>query len=153
MPEVLQASIFLSSFRRPHCRYLDGAYANHSQPESPLVTSAQPAVGTSIRSAAILLGKLNTDQNSPSRTSTARIEFLYLLKPARDGCVNILGEDSHILASDWLLWLVRTPSLARVTRLLWAALCLSSTSSQLRSGASSIATLWTTLPLLSSPFK
>jgi hypothetical protein len=53
----------------------------------------------------MLSRKLNIDQRSPSRTPTARIEFLYLLKPARDACIKILGEDSHIIASDWLLWL------------------------------------------------
>ena len=52
-----------------------------------------------------MLEKLNIDQRSPSRTPTARIEFLYLLKPARDACIKILGEDSQILAADWLLWL------------------------------------------------
>jgi len=62
-------------------------------------------VGTSIRTAAILLGKLNVDQSSLSRTQTARIESLYVLKPAHDAYIKVLGDDSHILASDWLLWL------------------------------------------------
>jgi hypothetical protein len=62
-------------------------------------------VGTSTRRAAIRCGKLNIDQKSPSRTPKARIEFLYLLKPARDACIKTLGEDSHVLASDWLHWL------------------------------------------------
>ena len=55
--------------------------------------------------------KLNIDQNFPSRTPKARIEFLYLLKPAREACIKILGEDSHIHASDWLLWLNQNRSL------------------------------------------
>ena len=88
-----------------------GAYANHPQPESRFVTSSQLAVGTSIRRAAMLLEKLNIDHKSPSRTPKARIEFLYLLKPARDACIKVLGEDSHIIASDWLLWLNQNRSL------------------------------------------
>ena len=53
----------------------------------------------------MVLEKLNIDQKSPSRTPTSRIELLYLLKPARDACIEIVGEDSRILAADWLLWL------------------------------------------------
>lgn len=90
---------------------MDGAYANHPQSESRFFTSSQLAVGTSTRRAAILLGKLNIDHKSPSRTPKARIEFLYLLKPARDACIKVLGDDSHILASDWLLWLNQNRSL------------------------------------------
>ena len=126
-----------------HCRPLDGAYPNRPQPESRFITSAQLEVGTSIRGAAIVLGKLNTDQRSPSRTPTARIEFLYLLKPVRDACIKILGEDSQILAADWLLWLNEKSllvegGLASLANLVPLLDQLSSTNSQLRRATSSI---------------
>ena len=69
------------------------------------VTSAQLAVGTSTRGTPIILKKLNIDQRSPSRTLTTCIKFLYLLKPARDACIKVIGEDSQILTADWLLLL------------------------------------------------
>ena len=53
----------------------------------------------------MVLEKVNIDQKSPIRTPTSRIELLYLLKPARDACIEIVGEDSRILAANWLLWL------------------------------------------------
>ena len=62
-------------------------------------------MGTSTRGATIFMEKLNIDQGSLSRTPTVCIKFLYLLKPARGAYIKILGEDSQILAANWLLWL------------------------------------------------
>ena len=59
-------------------------------------------MGTGTRGAEIVLEELKIDQRSQSRTPTARIELLYLLKLVRDVCIKMLGEASQILAAEWL---------------------------------------------------
>ena len=102
-PMHLKSSRSFKLLSKLHCRPLDDAHPNRPQPESRFVTSAQLAVGTSIRGAAIVLGKLGISQRSPSRTPTARIECLYSAETSA-GCMHqILGKEGRILAADWLL--------------------------------------------------
>jgi len=150
IPEVLQA--IQASYQASGSHIVD-LWTNHSQPESRFLTSAQLAVGTSTRSATILLRNLNIDQNlrvghrrlASSSSTCSGLPAMHAPKSLAKAAISspVAGCSGS----------TRTTRLSTATQLVSATSCLSSTSSQLRPATSSTTTLRVTLLHLSSPFK